>query len=81
MGSIAVFLTERSLCDALEARFKNNVLVHLANLKMEVTPMTNETHNEPLIGLGLESLIALIFAAGMFSLALLSPVLHLWLPF
>ena len=48
---------------------------------MEVTPMTNETHNEPLIGLGLESLIALAFAAGMFTLALLSPVLHLWLPF
>ncbi len=80
MGSIAVFLTERSLCDALEARFKNNVLVHLANLKMEVTPM-NKSNNEPLIGLGLESLIALTFAAGMFSLALLSPVLHLWLPF
>ncbi len=80
MGSIAVFLTERSLCDALEARFKNNVLVHLANLKMEVTPM-KKSNNEPLIGLGLESLIALTFAAGMLSLALLSPVLHLWLPF
>ena len=43
--------------------------------------MNIETNNEPLIGLGLESLIALAFAAGMFSLTLLSPVLHLWLPF
>lgn len=36
-------------------------------------------NNEPLIGIGLESIIALTFAAGMFSLTLLRPVLDLWL--
>ncbi len=43
--------------------------------------MTNEQHNEPLIGIGLESILALTFAASMFTLALLRPVLDLWLPF
>ncbi len=43
--------------------------------------MHSDTHNEPLIGIGLESIFALTFAAGMFALTLLSPVLDLWLTF
>ena len=43
--------------------------------------MNVKTNNKPLIGTGLESLIALTFAAGMFALALLRPVFDLWLPF
>ena len=57
------------------------ILVHLANYEMEVTPMYNESTKEPIIGLGLESIIALTFAVGMFSLTLLSPVLDLWFRF
>ncbi len=40
-----------------------------------------EQNSKPLIGIGLESIIALTFAVGMFSLALLRPVLDMWLPF
>lgn len=43
--------------------------------------MNIESDKEPLIGPGLESIIALTFAAGMFTLTLLGPVLDLWLPF
>ena len=49
--------------------------------EMEVTPMYIEQNSKPLIGIGLESIIALTFAVGMFSLALLRPVLDMWLPF
>jgi len=40
-----------------------------------------EQNNEPLIGIGTESILALLFAASMFSIALLRPVLDQWLPF
>ena len=43
--------------------------------------MNIETNNTPLIGIGLESIFALLFAAGMFTLTLLRPFLELWLPF
>lgn len=43
--------------------------------------MNATTNKQPLIGAGLESVIALTFAAGMFSITLLRPVIGLWLPF
>jgi len=43
--------------------------------------MNVETNNTPLIGIGLEIIIALTFAAGMFTLTLLRPILDLWLSF
>ena len=42
--------------------------------------MTNDTNNAPLIGIGLESIFAMLFAAGMFTLTLMRPFLELWLP-
>jgi len=47
---------------------------------MEVSPMNMKSNRKPLIGAGLESLIALSFAGGMFALTLLRPVFDLWLP-
>ena len=43
--------------------------------------MNMKSEKQPLIGAGLESVLALAFAAGMFALALLRPVYGLWLPF
>ena len=60
---------------------KRNGQTHLENNKLEVTPLNIEPNNAPLIGIGLESIFALLFAAGMFTLTLLRPVLDLWLPF
>jgi hypothetical protein len=42
--------------------------------------MNEDLNNGPMIGAGLESLLALSFAGGMFAIALLRPVLGLWLP-
>jgi hypothetical protein len=42
--------------------------------------MQMKTKQGPTIDAGLESLIALSFASGMFALAVLRPVLGAWLP-
>jgi hypothetical protein len=79
----AVFLAETGLSDPVPdgplRRPEGRDQSKLENL--EVTPMNENQNNGPLIGAGTESLLALSFAGGMFALALLRPVLGLWLPF
>jgi hypothetical protein len=41
--------------------------------------MNMKTTEKPVIGAGLESVLALTFAGGMFAIALLRPVIDLWL--